>query len=654
MSEEYAIHWLEDIIDEIIKRKQNPIVISAGKTPSGHVHIGFMRELIIGDSISRILKKKRKTVNFRIFFDSFDAAKRFPPYITKQYAKKYIGKPFALIPPPFDDIPAQSYGEYFGKELANSLREYGIKIDVIWTHDLYQTKEMHEKIRIGLQKQSQVKSIILSHLTHALSEEEKEEKIASYKNWMPAMVVCENCGRTQIKNDEGEIIPNRVIKYFKSKDMVSYVCPACEHHGEESISSGKVKLNWRLDWPAKWSLDPKNVYEGSGKDHFTKITGSWDVAVDLTQQIYGYEGPVGLGFEWIRLGDSDMGTSKGVVIMPKTYSAMGEAEILRMLVLTTNPTRHISFRIEELALLYDEFERIERVYYNLEEPFDIQKKIEEYKERKKKELIKEWESDISKEINRQIKEERDVDKKKAIVKTKKKYIKNKLDDRLRSDLDSSLGKYIQGIEKNEMKEFNRQKKEIEFLYPLIRAKRVTSHCPPQIPLKFLVNMVQLKKFISFDEILRKAQHTQVQKNIPSTISKSYLQKRLRQTANWLKHIKNLIEYAPSQEEKDRLSSKVDIFDVPKTVTRDIINQLELDQKDSLKVFYTWVNSIDELTENNLKDSMIKIREKTGIDAKRLFQAIYLVLIGRLVGPRLGPFMSMMDLQWIQDRFSVFR
>jgi lysyl-tRNA synthetase class I len=380
------------------------------------------------------------------------------------------------------------------------------------------------------------------------------------------MVLCEKCGRTQIKNEKGEIKPNRVIKFNKLKDTVTYICPACENYGEVQISSGLVKLNWRLDWPAKWSLDPKNVYEGSGKDHFTKITGSWDVAVDLTKRIYGYEGPVGLGFEWMRLGNSDMGTSRGVVFMPKTYLSMAEAELLRMIVLTTNPSRHISFRIEELPLLYDEFERLERIYYKLEVPFDIEKRIEEYKTRAQKELTKDIEKEASDHVSLRIREEKDIEKRKKLANSKKDLVKNMVHELLSSRLEEQLRKF----EHTERIEYERQQKEIDFLYPLIRAKRIKKECPPQIPHKFLVNMVQLQKLISFEEIMAKAQQSQLLNNIKTPISKGYLRKRLRQTENWLIHIKSMIAEAQDPEEKARLESKVDIFDVPIEVTSTII------------------------------------------------------------------------------------
>lgn len=568
MSNQYPIHWLESIVKEIEARKPKQIVISAGKTPSGHIHLGILRELIIGDSLRRIFEKKGELVKFRIYFDSLDAAKRFPPYIDREFAKKYIGKPFALIPSPFKNTKAKSYAEYSVKDLMDALPEFGINIEPIWTHKLYKTKEMKNQIRIGLKNTEKVKKIVLEHITHSMKDEEKTERHEFYKNWMPAMVICENCGCTQKKLPDGIIKPNRVLSFNEKKDTVTYQCPACDYKGIVSVESGLLKLNWRLDWPAKWSLEPKNQFEGSGKDHYTKITGSWDVAVDLCKEIYKYEGPVGLGFEWLRLGDKDMGTSKGVVFMPKTYLTMVEPELLRMLILKTNPSRHISFRIEEISLLYDEFEKIERIFY--------------------------------------------------------------------------------GIEKAETDQMH---KAIQFFYPLIRTKKISKLCPVQIPFKFLIIMAQLQDLLPIDSIIKKTQNFQVLKGINAKITKKYMKKRLDQTLNWLNYIKGLIQKEKDGKIKKKLMSKANFFRVSESITEDIKNQLNENQKRSLKKMADFLNSTDSLTEENLKSEMVKLQDLHEIKAKSLFQAIYLILIGVKRGPRLGPFLTLLDINWLRKRFS---
>ena len=130
------------------------------------------------------------------------------------------------------------------------------------------------------------------------------------------------------------------------------------------VSTGMVKLNWRLDWPAKWTIF-NTTCEPAGKDHCTP-GGSYDTGLDLCQHIYGYEGPIKVSYEWLRLGDTDMGTSKGIILTPHRFLEISEPEIIRMLILETNPNKAICFRTEELPQYYNEYDRMERIYFGLE------------------------------------------------------------------------------------------------------------------------------------------------------------------------------------------------------------------------------------------------------------------------------------------------
>ncbi|MFX1234646.1 MAG: lysine--tRNA ligase, partial [Promethearchaeota archaeon] len=93
MSEDFSIHWLEETIERILKKNPNQITLSTGKTPSGHIHIGILREIIICDALRRIFQDKGRNVRFFLFLDDFDAAKRFPDYIDKEFSEKHLGKP---------------------------------------------------------------------------------------------------------------------------------------------------------------------------------------------------------------------------------------------------------------------------------------------------------------------------------------------------------------------------------------------------------------------------------------------------------------------------------------------------------------------------------------------------------------------------------
>ncbi len=113
MYKDFPVHWLEEIIEKILERKETIITLATGKTPSGYIHLGILREIIICDSIRRILEAKSKIVKFYLFIDSLDAAKRFPEYIEINFQKKHIGKPFSYVPCPFKECKCESYAHQF-------------------------------------------------------------------------------------------------------------------------------------------------------------------------------------------------------------------------------------------------------------------------------------------------------------------------------------------------------------------------------------------------------------------------------------------------------------------------------------------------------------------------------------------------------------
>ena len=56
MIEDFPVHWLKEIVEEIYSRKPSEITLSTGKTPSGHIHLGILREIIICDALRRIFE----------------------------------------------------------------------------------------------------------------------------------------------------------------------------------------------------------------------------------------------------------------------------------------------------------------------------------------------------------------------------------------------------------------------------------------------------------------------------------------------------------------------------------------------------------------------------------------------------------------------
>ncbi len=560
-------HWLEETVEKISKRNLTEFTFSTGKTPSGHVHIGILREIIICDALKRIFEKKGAKVSFYLFMDDFDAAKRFPDYIDTKYQENYLGKPFALIPCPFEDCGCESYARHFGNELISTFENFGIKNKIIWTYDLYQKREMQEKIRIALENTDKIKEILKKYIYPTLDNDRKQLFIDMQKTWIPAMVICDECNKIQYKATDGTIQPNRVIKYLNEEREVLYECPGCGYKGKNSIYSGKLKLNWRVDWPAKWALFNATC-EPAGKDHSVK-GGAYDTGIEICQKVYDYEGPIKLPYEWLRLGNKDMKTSKGIVFTPKQYMELADPEIYRMLILRTNPMKHISLRMEEIPQYQDYYEKMENIFYGVEEP--------------------------------ESKEEYDFYK---------------------------------------------------YLYPLTKVINVPEIKPIRIPLKLLTFLSQMQNILSLDKLYEKVISSLKVNNNEKTISIDEFKVLLKRTEKWIKEIKNELTKITDHKIKRNIQSKIEIFTIPKTIDKKLINKLSDDQINGLKKFREYLADNDDLDADSIQNKIFTIAKKElEIPPRKLFEAFYLVLLGSKSGPRLGPFIQMLDKTWLMDRLN---
>ena len=96
--------------------------------------------------------------------------------------------------------------------------------------------------------------------------------------------------------------------------------------------AGGGKLTWRVDWPARWAMLGVTV-EPFGKDHATR-GGSYDTGARIAREVFDYEPPLPVPYEWISLkGQGDMSSSKGNVLSIGQALELVPPEALRYLVM---------------------------------------------------------------------------------------------------------------------------------------------------------------------------------------------------------------------------------------------------------------------------------------------------------------------------------
>jgi len=363
---EFSIHWIRDLVDKVIERDPDEYLIVTGKSMSGSVHIGFMKEIIIADVIKRELQsvgKKAKTV---FIADDFDPIRSFPSSITLS-PEEWMGVPYSDAPDPSGCC--KNLGAHFTNELIEAFPEFGADPEVVYQSKLYETKEMRDAVRICLEHTETIREILIEFVARDFDETQKVDYINSMKSWYPASVICPICGRLQ-SGGKGSIVPNRVTSYNPDNMDVSYKCAHCGHSETTHLDKLRLKLSWRVDWPAKWYV-MQTTCEPAGKDHSVK-GGSYDTGLEMSKRVFGWSGPVKVPFEWVQLGGRDMGTSKGVVFTPRSWLNISPSELFRYIVLRTDLERTNNIQTDQIPDLVDIYETFERTYYGLDN-VDIEK-----------------------------------------------------------------------------------------------------------------------------------------------------------------------------------------------------------------------------------------------------------------------------------------
>ena len=321
------MHWADKVAEELLSRGKKHR-IATGITPSGHIHLGNLREMLTADVVRRAVEDRGGKAEMVYIADTFDPLRKRYPFLPEEY-EKYVGMPLSEIPCPCGGH--ENYAEHFLEPFLESLEILGIDVKVKKADEMYRKGEYVQEIKTSLREKEKIKKI-LEEVTGKKCDE----------SWSPFMPLCESCGR---------INSTRVVDFDDSG--VYYVCE-CGHEGKASYRGGG-KLGWRIDWPARWKILGITC-EPMGKDH-AAAGGSYDTGKLLAKEVFGIEPPYPIVYEWIHLkGVGAMKSSKGIVVPVREIVEVLPPEIVRYIIIRSKPERHIDFDPSSLLDLIDEFE----------------------------------------------------------------------------------------------------------------------------------------------------------------------------------------------------------------------------------------------------------------------------------------------------------
>lgn len=340
--------WVDVIVEDVLRsRPADQYLVNDAWSPSGLVHVGSLRGVILHDVVARGLRDTPRSTRFLYGFDDYDPLDAWPGIKPAGLdLERYLGMPLSVVPSP--DGHAESFSRYYGEQFAALFTGLGVQTHLYWTSEMYQAGQFNAAIQIALERADE-----LIQIDREISGSQRAER-------HPVQVVCERCGRigtTVVLGWDGH-----QVSYECRPDRVLWA-KGCGYRGARSPYDGGSKLQYKFEWAAKWQILGVSV-EGAGKDHMTR-GGSHDVASAVAERILQYPTPYPIPYEWFLVGGRKMGSSKGVGMPAKDLAELIRPELVRFLIVRPHYRQSVNFDPggESIPNLYDEYDRAASAYF---------------------------------------------------------------------------------------------------------------------------------------------------------------------------------------------------------------------------------------------------------------------------------------------------
>jgi len=300
--------WAERVADSL---GAGPHVVVTGISPSGNIH--NLREVLTAEAVANALKARGESVRFIFHADTIDPLRKIAPGIPEHF-EEYIGHSLSRVPDP--EGCHASYAEHFLVPFEEALREMGMEIEVLRSHELYEAGVYTDVTREALDHTEELREIL-----QEVSGREMPE------HWSPFLP----------RAASGKLTGARVLRHVPEESKVVY---ADEDGFEDAAdySKGEGKLGWRVELAARWKALGV-TFEPFGKDH-TSRGSSTDTADRMVREVFDYPVPGRYEYEWNYLkGQGAMSSSKGIVVLPQDLLRIMPPKALRRMFLGRDPGR---------------------------------------------------------------------------------------------------------------------------------------------------------------------------------------------------------------------------------------------------------------------------------------------------------------------------
>lgn len=384
--------WVDRIADEVIEdaEKRHPgqkIVCASGLSPSGPIHLGNLREVMVPHLVADEIRRRGHEVEHIISWDDYDRYRKVPlgvEGIDESWAE-HIGKPLTSVPAPRGS-EHPNWAEHFKAGMKAALADLGVEFRGISQTEQYTSGAYTDQVLHAMKERGTIDAILGRFRTKVDSAEpagvaaEKQAAAEAQAEGATAEEVAAAEGSGAASEDDGGsesgYFPfkpyslafgtdtTRVLSYDEDTTELRYL--AIGPNGEEVAESMHLdrdfrgKLVWKVDWPMRWTYEGVD-FEPSGVDH-SSPGSSYEVGKFIVEDVFGGTRPIGPMYAFVGIaGMAKMSSSKGGVPTPADALTIMEPQLLRWMYARRKPNQSFQVAFDaEIQRLYDEWDALER------------------------------------------------------------------------------------------------------------------------------------------------------------------------------------------------------------------------------------------------------------------------------------------------------
>ncbi|TDC76900.1 lysine--tRNA ligase [Streptomyces hainanensis] len=361
--------WVSRLADDVIAEAERrapgkPVVCASGISPSGPVHLGNLREIMVPHLVADEVRRRGVDCVHLLSFDDYDRFRKVPAGVGVDASwNEHIGKPLTSVPPP-PGSPYASWAEHFKAPLLAAMAELGIEVRAISQTEQYTAGTYREQILFAMRERRRIDAVLGRYRTKQAEAEADVEAVEQgsgaateddgagtgsddYYPYKPYCAVCERDTTT-------------VTSYDDETTELTYTCDCGHQETVELAKHDHGKLVWKVDWPMRWAYEGV-IFEPSGVDHHSPGS-SWVVGGQLVREIFDGVQPIGPMYAFVGIsGMAKMSSSRGGVPIAADALEIMEAPVLRWLYARRKPNQSFKIAFDaEILRTYDEWDALAR------------------------------------------------------------------------------------------------------------------------------------------------------------------------------------------------------------------------------------------------------------------------------------------------------